>query len=71
MLVVPHGPVPLLLRIAAFVVVIAARSAILFTGRHPRGMFDHLVGVGSWTGRVVAYAHVLVSDCYPALRLTP
>lgn len=52
-------------------VVIAAWFAILFTGRFPRGMFDFLVGVGRWTNRVIAYAHVLVTDRYPPFRLAP
>ena len=56
---------------ASFFVVIAAWFAILFTGRFPRGMFDFLVGVGRWTNRVIAYAHVLVTDRYPPFRLAP
>ncbi len=50
---------------------IAAWFAILFTGRFPRGMFEFLVGVGRWTNRVIAYAHVLVTDRYPPFRLAP
>jgi hypothetical protein len=40
-------------------------------GRFPRPMFDFLVGVGRWTNRVIAYAHVLVTDRYPPFRLAP
>ena len=29
------------------------------------------VGVGRWTNRVIAYAHVLVTDRYPPFRLDP
>ena len=61
----------LFIYIAALLVVIAAWFAILLTGRFPRGMFDFLVGVGRWTTRVVAYAHVLVTDRYPPFRLAP
>ena len=71
LLVIPHYVVLLVLYIAALFVVVAAWFAILFTGRFPRGMFDFLVGVGRWTNRVVAYAHVLVTDQYPPFRLTP
>jgi nitrate/nitrite transporter NarK len=71
LLAIPHYVVLLFLYIAAFFVVIAAWFAILFTGRFPRSMFDFLVGVGRWTNRVVAYAHVLVTDRYPPFRLAP
>jgi len=69
LLVIPHYVVLLFLYIAAFFVVVAAWFVILFTGRFPRGMFDFLVGVGRWTNRVIAYAHVLVTDRYPPFRL--
>jgi hypothetical protein len=71
LLAIPHYVVLFFLYIAAFFVVIAAWFAILFTGRFPRRMFDFLVGVGRWTNRVVAYAHVLVIDEYPPFRLAP
>jgi hypothetical protein len=71
LLAIPHYVVLFFLYIAAFFVVIAAWFAILFTGRFPRGMFDFLVGVGRWTNRVIAYAHVLVTDSYPPFRLAP
>ncbi len=70
-LAIPHYIVLFFLYIGAIFVVIAAWFAILFTGRYPRGMFDYLVGVGRWTNRVVAYAHVLVTDRYPPFRLAP
>jgi hypothetical protein len=69
LLAIPHYVVLFFLYIAALFVVIAAWFAILFTGRFPRGMFDFLVGVGRWTNRVIAYAHVLVTDEYPPFRL--
>jgi hypothetical protein len=71
LLAIPHYVVLLLLYVAAIFVVIAAWFAILFTGRFPRAMFDFLVGVGRWTNRVIAYAHVLVTDRYPPFRLAP
>jgi hypothetical protein len=71
LLAIPHYVALLFLYIAAFFVVVAAWFAILFTGRFPRGMFDFLVGVGRWTNRVIAYAHVLVTDRYPPFRLAP
>ena len=71
LLAIPHYVALLFLYIAAVFVVIAAWFAILFTGCFPRGMFDFLVGVGRWTNRVIAYAHVLVTDRYPPFRLAP
>ncbi len=71
LLAIPHYVVLFFLYIAAFFVVIAAWFVILFTGRFPRAMFDFLVGVGRWTNRVIAYAHVLVTDRYPPFRLAP
>ena len=71
LLAIPHYVVLFFLYVAAFFVVIAAWFVILFTGRFPRGMFDFLVGVGRWTNRVIAYAHVLVTDRYPPFRLAP
>jgi hypothetical protein len=71
LLAIPHYVVLFFLYIAAILVVIGAWFAILFTGRFPRGMFDFLVGVGRWTNRVIAYAHVLVTDRYPPFRLAP
>jgi hypothetical protein len=71
LLAIPHYVVLFFLYIAALFVVIGAWFAILFTGRFPRGMFEFLVGVGRWTNRVIAYAHVLVTDQYPPFRLAP
>jgi hypothetical protein len=70
LLALPHYIVLLFLYIAAFVVVIVAWFAILFTGRYPRGMFDFVEGVIRWHNRVVAYAWVLVTDRYPPFRLS-
>ena len=68
-LAIPHYIVLFFLSIAAFVCIVIAWFAILFTGRYPRGLFDYLVGVGRWTNRVTAYAFMLVTDRYPPFRL--
>ncbi|MGB2954142.1 MAG: DUF4389 domain-containing protein [Gaiellaceae bacterium] len=71
LLAVPHYILLLFLWIAAFVAVIIAWFAILFTGRYPRGLFDFVLGVLRWSNRVVAYAFVLVTDRYPPFQLNP
>jgi len=71
LLAIPHYIVLFFLGIAAFVVVIVAWFAILFTGRYPRGMFGFVEGVIRWYNRVAAYAWVLVTDRYPPFRLSP
>ncbi len=70
-LAIPHYIVLLFLDIAAFVVVIVAWFAILFTGRYPRGIFDFVQGVIRWHNRVTGYAFVLVTDRYPPFSLAP
>lgn len=69
-LAIPHYIVLFFLSIAAFVCVVIAWFAILFTGRYPRGLFDFVLGVGRWGNRVVGYAFVLVTDEYPPFRLS-
>jgi hypothetical protein len=71
LLAIPHFIVLIFLWLAAIVVTIIAWFAILFTGNHPRGMFDFVTGVMRWSNRVSAYAFVLVTDRYPPFRLDP
>ena len=69
-LAIPHYIVLFFLNIAAFVVVVIAWFAILFTGRYPRSLFTFVEGVMRWQNRVVAYAFLLVTDAYPPFRLS-
>jgi hypothetical protein len=69
LLVIPHLIVLVVLAIAAYVVVITAFFAILFTGRYPRGMFDFVVGTYRWLVRVSAYATWFMTDRYPPFSL--
>ena len=70
-LAIPHYIVLLFLNLAAFVAVVIAWFAILFTARYPRGLFDFVEGVFRWNNRVVGYAFTLVTDKYPPFRLAP
>jgi hypothetical protein len=71
LLAIPHYIVLFFLGIAAFVAVVIAWFAILFTGRYPRGLFDFVAGVIRWDNRVVGYALILTTDQYPPVRLSP
>jgi hypothetical protein len=67
---IPHYIVLVFLGIAAFVVIIIAWFAILFTGNYPRSLFDFVVGVNRWSLRVSGYAFILVTDKYPPFSLS-
>jgi len=69
LLAIPHYIVLFFLDIAAFVAVVIAWFAILFTGTYPRGIFDFVEGVFRWHNRVIGYAVTLVTDEYPPFRL--
>jgi hypothetical protein len=69
LLAIPHYFVLIFLGIAAFVCVVIAWFAILFTGRYPRSLFDFVMGVQRWGLRVAAYAFLLVTDEYPPFSL--
>ena len=70
-LAIPHYIVLFFLGIGAFVAVVIAWFAILFTGRYPRGLFTYVEGVVRWANRVTAYAFLMVTDEYPPFRLEP
>ena len=71
LLAIPHFIVLFFLGIAAFLVVIFAWFAVLFTGRYPRSLFDFVEGVFRWGTRVEGYALLLVTDRYPPFSLQP
>ncbi len=69
-LAIPHYIVLFFLYLVAFLMVIGAWFAILFTGRYPRGIFDFVEGVIRWHNRVIGYALILVTDRYPPFSLS-
>jgi len=69
-MVLPHAFVLAFLGLAAFVVVIIAWFAILFTGRYPVDLFNFVAGVYRWELRVYAYAFILATDIYPPFSLS-
>lgn len=69
LLAIPHYIVLCFMNIAAFMIVILAWFAILFTGRYPKPLFYFVVGVLRWNLRVIAYAFMLITDNYPAFSL--
>jgi hypothetical protein len=69
LIAIPHWILLGFLYLGAFVALILAWFAILFTGRYPRGLFDFVEGVIRWQNRVIGYAVVLVTDRYPPFSL--
>ncbi|MEE8369417.1 MAG: DUF4389 domain-containing protein [Dehalococcoidia bacterium] len=67
---IPHFIILIFLSLAAFVVVVIAWFAILFTGRYPRGLHGFVAGVLRWSLRVQAYIFSL-TDEYPPFSLDP
>lgn len=69
---IPHYIILLFLWIAFIVVCIISFFAIVFTGKHPKGLFDFKVGVLRWTWRVGFYSYqALATDKYPPFSLNP
>ncbi len=69
-LAIPHIIILCFLWIGAIIAVIIAWFAILFTGTHPKGIHDYIVGVMRWSLRVEAYAIILTTDEYPPFSLS-
>jgi hypothetical protein len=69
---IPHYICLIGLWIAFVVVWIITFFAILFTGKHPKGLFDFKAGVLRWSWRVGFYSYeALGTDKYPPFSLQP
>jgi hypothetical protein len=69
-LAVPHYPILIGLYLLYPLVTIAAGIAIVFTGRHPRALFDFNVGVLRWSWRLMNYRFPMnCTDKYPPFTL--
>jgi len=68
-LAIPHIIVLCFVDIAAYVCVIIAWFAVLFTGKYPRALFDFVVGVMRWQARVAWYAVLFATDKYPPFSI--
>jgi Domain of unknown function (DUF4389) len=70
LLAVPHYPILIGLYLLYPMVTIAAGIAILFTGRHPRPLFEFNVGVLRWSWRLMNYRFPMnCTDNYPPFTL--
>lgn len=68
LLIIPNMIVFLIVAIVAYIFLIIAWFAILFTGNFPRGMFNFVVGAMRWSLRLNAYTY-LMRDEYPPFSL--
>src|SRR5438105_2540609 len=64
LLAIPHYLVLFLYGIGAFVAVVIAWFALVFTGRWPASLYDFVAGLVRWQARVQGYTYLLV-DPYP------
>lgn len=68
-LAIPHVIVLCFMWIGAVIAIVIAWFAILFTGTHPKGIHEFIVGVMRWSLRVEAFAILLTTDEYPPFSL--
>ena len=71
LLALPHWIIVSILWYVFLIVVVISWITIIITGKHPRGLFDFLVGYSRWAARTTAYAFLLTTDRYPPFRFGP
>lgn len=71
LLLIPHYIVMVILSILAVLATIVAWFSIVIIARHPRMLFDFVVGVGRYGLRIEAYGFLLITDRYPPFNLKP
>ena len=71
LLAIPHYLVLAFLGLAAFLCVVLAWFAILFTGRYPPALFGSWSASAAGTPGSPAYTSLLVTDRYPPFSLRP
>ena len=71
LLALPHWIIIGILSYVYLIVLVISWIAIIITGKHPRGLFDFLVGYSRWAYRATAYAILLTTDRYPPFRFGP
>ena len=65
---IPHIIVLYILSIVSFIILNIGYLVVIFTGTYPRGLFDFMLGVGTWNYRVTAW-YVGLVDKYPPFSL--
>jgi len=67
-LLIPHFIILWFLGMVSFFLAVIAQFAVLFTGQHPKALFDFIAGVQRWGIRVNAY-FLGLTDKYPPFSL--
>jgi len=70
LLAIPNFIILYALALVAYLIIVVAWFAILFSGRYPQGLFNFVVGFYRWDANVSAYL-LLMRDEYPPFTMEP